>query len=102
MNIKELAEQAGMHYRKSLDEFCEADTDGVPLEMMTRFAELVAAAERESCVGNANQTIQALFALTEALNDALIEVCSINPKVEIRRKHDQRIKNATAKIKELT
>ena len=49
MNIKELAEQAGMHYRKSLDEFCEADTDGVPLEMMTRFAELVAAAEREQC-----------------------------------------------------
>ena len=53
MNIKELAEEAGMHYRKSLDEFCEADTDGVPLKMMTRFAELVAAAasekEREAC-----------------------------------------------------
>jgi hypothetical protein len=39
--IKELAEQAGIHYRTSTDEFCEADTDGVPLEMMERFADLV-------------------------------------------------------------
>jgi len=42
--IKELAVQAGMHYRALSDEFCEADTDGVPFEMMERFAELVDAA----------------------------------------------------------
>ena len=101
MNIKELAEQAGLKKATSLSGLVGDYIWGTPNEL-GRFAKLVAAAERESCVGNANQTIQALFDLTEALNDALIEVCSINPKVEIRRKHDQRIKNATAKIKELT
>ena len=39
--LKELAEQAGMYYRTTSDEFCEADKDGVPIEMMERFAELV-------------------------------------------------------------
>lgn len=42
MNIKQLAEQAGMHYRELCDEFAAANTDGVPFEMMERFAELVA------------------------------------------------------------
>ena len=49
MNIKQLAEQAGMHYRETSDEFCEANKDGVPFEMMERFAELVRQDERESC-----------------------------------------------------
>jgi hypothetical protein len=39
--IKELAFEAGMHYRELCDEFCAANTDGVPFEMMERFAELV-------------------------------------------------------------
>ena len=45
--IKEMAEQAGMHYRRIEDEFCKAGTDGVPMEMLEAFAQLVAAAERE-------------------------------------------------------
>jgi hypothetical protein len=45
--LKELAEQAGIYYRTTSDEFCEADKDGVPLEMMERFAELVRQDERE-------------------------------------------------------
>ena len=48
MNIKQLAEQAGMHYRETSDEFCEANKDGVPFEMMERFAELVRQDEREA------------------------------------------------------
>ncbi len=47
--LKALAEQAGMHYREMSDEFCEAYKDGVPLEMMERFAELIRADEREKC-----------------------------------------------------
>ena len=45
--IKELAEQAGMHYREICDEFCAANTDGVPFEMMERFAELIRQDARE-------------------------------------------------------
>lgn len=45
--LKELAEQAGMHYRELEDEFCKANTDGVPMEMLEVFAKLVAAKERE-------------------------------------------------------
>ena len=59
-------------------------------------------AQPEQDKDNLNETNQALIELCEALNDALVEVCSANPKIEISRKHDQRIKNATAKIKELT
>ncbi len=47
MNIKEIAEQAGMHYRELCDEFAAANTDGVPLEMMERFAELILEQERK-------------------------------------------------------
>ena len=47
--IKELTEQAGIYYRTTSDEFCEADKDGVPLEMMERFAELVRQDEQASC-----------------------------------------------------
>jgi len=47
--LKELAEQAGIYYRTTSDEFCEADKDGVPLEMMERFADLVRQDEREAC-----------------------------------------------------
>lgn len=39
--LKELAEQAGMHYREFEDEFCKADTDGVPKEMLEAFAKAV-------------------------------------------------------------
>lgn len=45
--LKELAEQAGMHYRAFEDEFCKANTDGVPMEMLAHFAKLVAVKERE-------------------------------------------------------
>jgi hypothetical protein len=47
--LKEMAEQAGMHYRRIEDEFCKANTDGVPMEMLKAFAKLVAAKEREAC-----------------------------------------------------
>ena len=47
--IKELAEQAGMHYRETSDEFCEANKDGVPFEMLERFAELVRLDETKAC-----------------------------------------------------
>ena len=47
--IKELAFEAGMHYRELCDEFCAANTDGVPFEMMERFAELVRQDERDKC-----------------------------------------------------
>jgi hypothetical protein len=39
--LKELAEQVGMHYRQFEDEFCKADTDGVPMEMLDAFAKAV-------------------------------------------------------------
>ncbi len=48
-DIIRLAKDAGIYYREIEDEFCEADKDGVPLEMMVKFAALVAAAEREAC-----------------------------------------------------
>lgn len=47
--LKELAVQARIYYRTTSDEFCEADKDGVLLEMMERFADLVRADEREAC-----------------------------------------------------
>ena len=47
--LKELAEQAGMHYRKLCDEFAAANTDGVPFEMMERFAELIRLDETKAC-----------------------------------------------------
>jgi hypothetical protein len=46
-DIIRLAREAGIYYRDIEDEFCEADKDGVPLEMMVKFTALVAAAERE-------------------------------------------------------
>lgn len=46
--IIKLAQEAGIYYRDDY-EFCEADRDGVPMEMMAKFAALVAAAEREQC-----------------------------------------------------
>ena len=64
------------------------------------YEDLIAQPEQDK--DNLNETNQALIELCEALNDALVEVCSANPKIEISRKHDQRIKNATAKIKEFT
>jgi hypothetical protein len=48
-DIIRLAREAGIYYRDIEDEFCEADKDGVPLEMMVKFTALVAAAEREAC-----------------------------------------------------
>jgi len=46
--IIRIAQEAGIYYRDDY-EFCEIDRDGVPMEMMARFAALVAAAEREAC-----------------------------------------------------
>lgn len=45
--IMVLAEQAGMYYREIEDEFCKADTDGVPMKMLEAFANLVAARTRK-------------------------------------------------------
>jgi len=44
--IIEMAREAGMVYRKFEDEFANANTDGVDLETIERFAELVRADER--------------------------------------------------------
>jgi hypothetical protein len=41
-DIIRLAQEAGIYYREIEDEFCEADKDGVPLEMMAKFAALIA------------------------------------------------------------
>jgi hypothetical protein len=46
--LKEMAIEAGMHYRQIEDEFCKANADGVPMEMLEAFAKLVAAKEREA------------------------------------------------------
>jgi hypothetical protein len=46
--IIRIAQEAGIYYRDDY-EFCEIDRDGVPMEMMAKFAALVAAAEREAC-----------------------------------------------------
>jgi hypothetical protein len=45
-DIIRMAQEAGIYYRDEY-EFCEIDRDGVPMEMMAKFATLVAAAERE-------------------------------------------------------
>jgi len=50
-DIIELARKAGMHYRRFENEFCEADTDGVPSEMLEAFSKLVAEQEREKILG---------------------------------------------------
>jgi hypothetical protein len=47
--VKELAKQAGMHYRDLCDEFAAPNTDGVPLEMLKRFAELIRLEETKAC-----------------------------------------------------
>jgi len=48
-SIIRLAQEAGIYYRDEY-EFCEIDRDGVPMEMMAKFAALVAAAERERMI----------------------------------------------------
>ena len=45
--LTQLAIEAGMYYREIEDEFCKADTDGVPMEMLEAFAQLVAAHARK-------------------------------------------------------
>lgn len=45
--LKELAIEAGMRYREIEDEFFSDYADGVSLEHMMNFAQLVAEAERE-------------------------------------------------------
>ena len=47
--ITEMAREAGMVYREFEDEFANANTDGVDVETLERFAELVRADEREAC-----------------------------------------------------
>jgi hypothetical protein len=47
--IIELAKQAGMHYREFEDQFCEANTDGVPLEMLSKFFRLAYARGMLKC-----------------------------------------------------
>jgi len=45
--LKQLAIKAGMYYRETEDEFCKADTDGIPMEMLETFAQLVALQARK-------------------------------------------------------
>ncbi len=47
--VIEMAREAGMVYREFEDEFANANTDGVDVETLERFAELVRADEREAC-----------------------------------------------------
>ena len=47
--VIEIAREAGMVYREFEDEFANANTDGVDVETLERFAELVRADEREAC-----------------------------------------------------
>ncbi len=47
--IIRLAQEAGIYYRDDY-EFCEIDRDGVPMEMMAKFATLVAEAERDRMI----------------------------------------------------
>lgn len=47
--IIELAKQAGMHYRRTEDEFCKANTDGVPIEMLSKFYRLAYARGMLKC-----------------------------------------------------
>lgn len=46
-DIIRMAREAGIYYRDTEDEFCEADKDGVPIEMMAKFAALVAKGGRD-------------------------------------------------------
>jgi hypothetical protein len=59
--LKQLAIEAGMYYREIEDEFCKADVDGVPMEMLEAFAKLVAAKEREACAQIADKHTKASF-----------------------------------------
>ena len=52
--LKEMAEQAGMHYRRIEDEFCKANTDGVPMEMLERFYALAIAKATDEANARAN------------------------------------------------
>lgn len=47
--VIEMAREAGMVYREFEDEFANANTDGVDVETLERFAELVRVDEREAC-----------------------------------------------------
>ena len=87
--IKELAEQLGFDDVTDYKWECTH-------EQLERFAELVRQDEREKH----KKINMALVELANALNDALIDVCSTNPNGEISRKHYQRIQDANAKIKE--
>ena len=62
--IIKLAQEAGIYYRDDY-EFCEADRDGVPMEMMAKFAALVAAAEREACLKIAEDEAKAIITAQE-------------------------------------
>ena len=48
--LKQLAIEAGMFYREIEDEFCKANTDGVPMEMLEAFAHLIAAQARKEMI----------------------------------------------------
>jgi len=72
-DIIRMAREAGMHYRQIADEFCKADTDGVPLEMLERFAALVAAAERNSWPAEMEAMERQVNILTDALAQAKAE-----------------------------
>ena len=48
-DIIRIALEAGMQYRKNLDQLCTPYCDGVYIDEIEKFVSLVAAAEREAC-----------------------------------------------------
>ena len=63
MNIIELAKQVGMVYREFEDEFANSNTDGVDLTTLQKFADLVAAHEREKLAAEAEKNGNNILAM---------------------------------------
>ena len=47
--IIEIANQAGIYYRKFEEQFANANTDGVEMESMIAFAKMIAKKQAEKC-----------------------------------------------------
>jgi hypothetical protein len=74
--LKEMAEQAGMHYRRIEDEFCKANTDGVPMEMLERFYALAIAKATDEANARANASWTLMCTkMVEAEREACAKVC---------------------------
>ena len=62
-DIIRIAKEAGMQYREHLDQMATPYCDGVYMEELERFANLVAAAEREACAKVCDERGQGRYAL---------------------------------------